>query len=81
LPPTALRPGEIKLLDLEQLIKKSRAGRGIATAGLEFEYTTEPWSVVVSAQSVSSSGNHMFRVPMWDPLGQRSPTGGYPWYI
>jgi hypothetical protein len=78
---TKLRPGEMKLIDLPQVIKKGKVEQKIAAAGLEFDYTTAPGSVMVSAQSVSSDGNQVFRVPMWDPLTQRSPTGGYPWYI
>lgn len=81
LAPTKLRPGEIKLIDLPHVIKKGKAGQQIDAAGLEFEYTGAAGSVLVSAQSVSSDGNQVFRVPMWDPLAQRSPTGGYPWYV
>ncbi|MGH9907872.1 MAG: hypothetical protein ACRD8U_20070 [Pyrinomonadaceae bacterium] len=53
----------------------------IQIAGLEVEYDTAPGSVIVNAHSVSTRGNQVFRVPLWDPLGQRSPTGGYPWRI
>jgi hypothetical protein len=81
LPSTKLRPGDMKLIDLQRVIEKSEVERNIAAAGLEFEYTTAPGSVMISAESVTSSGNQVFRVPMWDPLAQRSPTGGYPWYI
>ena len=81
LPALSLRPGEMKLVDLQRVISRSAGGQEIVAAGLEFEYTTAPGSVVISAQSVSSNGNHVFRVPLWDPLAQRSPTGGYPWYI
>ena len=79
--PIELHPGEMKLLDLQRVIRRSEDEQNIATAGLEFEYTTVPGSVVISAQSVSKRCDHMFRVPLWDPLAQRSPTGGYPWYI
>jgi hypothetical protein len=81
LPDIELHAGEMKLLDLQRAIRKGATEPNIATAGLEFEYTTAPGSVLISAQSVSNSGNQVFRVPMWDPLAQRSPTGGYPWYI
>jgi hypothetical protein len=37
--------------------------------------------VIVAAHTVSDDHNQVFRVPMWNPLGQRSPTGGYPWRI
>ncbi len=36
---------------------------------------------MISALSVSDSGNQVFRVPMWDAYAQRSATGGYPWRI
>lgn len=81
LPKTRLAAGQIKVIDLQRLVGKDGMPQDIATAGLEFEYTGTPGSVIISAQSVSSGGNHVFRVPLWDPLAQRSPTGGYPWYI
>lgn len=80
LPPTRLRAGEMILIDTREVIQRSRQEQ-IQIAGLEVSYDTAPGSVIVNAQSVSVSGNQVFRVPMWDPLGQRSPTGGYPWRI
>jgi hypothetical protein len=80
LPDTRLRAGEMRLLDTRQLTQRSQQEQ-IQLAGLEVEYDTPPGSVLASAHSVSASGNQVFRVPMWDPLGQRSPTGGYPWRI
>ncbi|MGH9767831.1 MAG: hypothetical protein ACREAB_10395, partial [Blastocatellia bacterium] len=52
-----------------------------ATAGLEIKYTGAPGSVIASASSVSQSGNHVFALPMKDPQGGLSSTGGYPWFI
>jgi hypothetical protein len=53
----------------------------VSAAGLEFEYSTVPGSVQMTALSVGASGNQLFRVPMWDVPAQRSGTGGYPWHI
>src|SRR5882672_2148450 len=36
---------------------------------------------IASASSVSQSGNHVFALPMKDPKGGLSSTGGYPWFI
>lgn len=81
LPDVRLAPGEIKFIDLQHYVEKSRSASNILTAGLELDYTGAPGSVIVAAHSVSANGNQVFRVPLWDPLVQRSPTGGYPWYI
>ncbi|HXI25834.1 MAG TPA: Ig-like domain-containing protein [Pyrinomonadaceae bacterium] len=48
---------------------------------LEFKYSTAPGTVLVTALSVGNRDNQVFRMPMWDVAAQRSPTGGYPWYI
>ncbi len=78
LPRISLEPGEIKLLNTA----KSRLRRNdFDTAGLEIEYTGTPGSVIASASSVSQSGNHVFALPMKDPQGGLSSTGGYPWFI
>ena len=78
LPQVSLAPGEIKLLDTSnpQLRRKD-----FATAGLEIKYAGAPGSVIASASSVSRSGNHVFTLPMKDPQGGLSSTGGYPWFI
>jgi hypothetical protein len=78
LPQISLEPGEIKLLDTSnpQLRRDD-----FATAGLEIKYTGAPGSVIATASSVSQSGNHVFALPMKDPQGGLSSTGGYPWFI
>jgi hypothetical protein len=78
LPQVSLAPGEVKLLDTSspQLRRND-----FATAGLEIRYTGAPGSVIATALSVSRSGNHVFTVPMKDPKGGLSSTGGYPWFI
>ncbi|MCC6742834.1 MAG: hypothetical protein IT175_03145 [Acidobacteria bacterium] len=53
----------------------------VAVAGVELEYSTLPGSVYLSCQSVSANGTHLFRVPMLDPLAQKSSSGGYPWQV
>jgi len=70
-----LSPGEVKQLE----IREARSLKG--SAGLEFDYDTEPGSVVVSALSVSRNGNHVFQVPMLDVAVQKSSTGVYPFYF
>ncbi len=78
LPQISLAPGEIKLLNTSnpQLRRND-----FATAGLEISYTGAPGSVIATASSVSQSGNHVFTLPMKDPQGGLSSTGGYPWFI
>jgi hypothetical protein len=78
LPQVSLAPGAIKLLDTSnpQLRRND-----FATAGLEIKYTGAPGSVIASASSVSRSGNHVFGLPLKDPRGGLSSTGGYPWFI
>ncbi|HWP44588.1 MAG TPA: hypothetical protein VNO14_15180 [Blastocatellia bacterium] len=70
-----LRPGEVKQWE----IREARVLKG--SAGLEFDYDTEPGSVIVSALSVSRNGNHVFQVPMLDVAVQKSSTGVYPFYF
>src|SRR5262245_41200571 len=78
LPQISLAPSEIKVLNTSnpQLRRND-----FETAGLEIEYTGAPGIVITSASSVSQSGNHVFALPMKDPQGGLSSTGGYPWFI
>ncbi len=78
LPQIALTPGEIGLLDTSNPQLKRN---DFATAGLELEYTGAPGSVIASASSISHSGDHVFALPLKDPQGGLSSTGGYPWFI
>ncbi|MCG3161303.1 MAG: hypothetical protein JMDDDDMK_02454 [Acidobacteria bacterium] len=78
LPQVLLAPGEIKLLNTSNPQLKQN---DFAAAGLEIKYTGAPGSVIASATSVSQSGNHVFALPMKDPQGGMSSTGGYPWFI
>lgn len=81
LPDLRLAPGEAGVVDVKSALQQNGIEGGVASAGLEFEYTNEPGSVIMLAQSVSKDGDHAFTVPMWDILAQRSSTGGYPWKI
>jgi hypothetical protein len=70
----------MRLLKVQRIIQRVQQ-ENIKVASLEIVYDTAPGSVIVAAHSVSDDHNQVFRVPLWDPLGQRSPTGGYPWHI
>lgn len=78
LPQTSLAAGETKLINTRH---PGLGQTDIATAGLEIEYTGAAGSVIAAAHSVSFDGNHVFTLPMKDPQGGMSSTGGYPWFI
>lgn len=80
LPQTNLQAGEMRTLNAQQIVQRA-AQEQIKIGGLEITYSTAPGSVIVNTHSQSANLNQVFRVPMWDPFGQRSPTGGYPWRI
>ena len=80
LPQLTLRPGEMSLINTDELKVPSQR-KQMQIAGVEIDYDTAPGSVIANAHSVSASGNQVFRVPLWDPLELRSPTGFYPWHI
>lgn len=80
LTPEQLGPGEMRLLNVQRIIQRSHQEQ-IAVASLEVTYDTAAGSVLVNAHSISNDHDQVFRVPMWDPLAQRSPTGGYPWRL
>lgn len=74
-----LGPGEVKAWEPKEAGLLRRAD--VVSAGLELDYSTGPGSVVVSALSVSRSGNQVFQIPMLDPKAQTSSTGVYPFYL
>jgi hypothetical protein len=80
LPQEDVKAGWMKLLNVQNIIQRAEQEQ-IKIASLEVEYDTSPGSILVAAHSVSTDGNQVFRVPIWDPFAQRSPTGGYPWRI
>ncbi len=67
-----LQPGEARI------VRTPALSRDVASAGLEFEYSTAPGTVIMSAISVSRDGDQVFRVPLLDPAAQQSSTGGNP---
>jgi hypothetical protein len=81
LPEVRLSPGESREIDVAAAITNASVPADVSAAGLEFEYSTGPGSVQMTALSVGTSGNQLFRVPLWDVPAQRSGTGGYPWRI
>jgi hypothetical protein len=80
LPQERLRSNEMSLLKTQKITQLVRR-ENVKVASLEVEYNTSAGSVIVASHTVSNNRNQVFRVPMWDPLAQRSPTGGYPWRI
>jgi Bacterial Ig-like domain (group 2) len=81
LPEVRLSPGESREIDVAAAMSDAGMPADVSAAGLEFEYSTGPGSVQMTALSVGASGNQVFRVPLWDVSAQRSATGGYPWRI
>ncbi len=73
---TELAAGETKLIEVLGLPSSN-----ISTAGLELEHEGAPGSVIADALSVSANGNQVFTLPLKDPKGGMSSTGGYPWFI
>jgi hypothetical protein len=80
LPEVRLAPGRSAAIDVAAALRGGDPP-GTGGAGLEFEYTTEPGSVQMTAFSIGGGGDQLFRVPLWDVAAQRSATGGYPWSI
>lgn len=68
-----------KLIDVKDAIKQSNIPANITDTGFEFEYSTPKGTVVMTALSVSRSGNQVFQVPLFDPNKMGSSAGGYPW--
>jgi len=78
LPRLSLAPGEMKLFDASS-VRRRKVDVGV-TAGLEIEHKGAPGSVVVSAMSVTPSGDKVFPLLMRDPQSILSSTGGYAWF-
>lgn len=82
IPDTHLRPGAVNTINVSRRLRSSRVNtERLVSAGLQFTYSTEPGSIVISAQSVSADGNQVFHLPLVDADAQPSSTGGYPWSI
>jgi hypothetical protein len=80
LPIEKLKAGEMSQINANQ-ITNIALQENIKVAGIEVNYDTPNGSVIVATHSVSPNRTQVYRVPMWDPLQQKSPTGGYPWRI
>lgn len=81
LPELRLAPGETAVVEAARAVRDAGLGRGTTYAGVEFEHTGAPGSVLITALSVDRGRDQVFRVPLWDIHAQRSSTGGYPWFI
>lgn len=82
LPETQLTPGEMESIDVLRAIRAKQVNRDrIVAAGLEFTYSTEPGTVLVSAHMVSRDGNQVFRIPIVDAKSEPASAAGYPWWI
>jgi hypothetical protein len=82
IPQVRLGPGEVETINVSRAIRSHRIDvERLASAGLEFTYSTAPGTVVMSALSVSRDGNQVFRLPFIDADAEPSSTGGYPWFI
>jgi len=80
LPDTELAAGQTKEISLLPQMNEIDVDRN-STVGMEFEYSTKPGTVVISAMSVSRDWNQVFRVPLVDADTQMSSNGKYPWNI
>jgi hypothetical protein len=80
LPELRLSAGDSATVDISQAMQEHNHPWTNGIGGLEFHYSTAPGSVLITALSVSDSGNEVFGVPRWDVAAHRRPTGGYPWY-
>lgn len=80
LPQVSLEAGETKTIDVESAANAIGSLQNLV-AGLEFDYTTAPGSVIISAESYSTDDNQVYRVSVIDALAQMSSTGKYPWNL
>ncbi len=79
IPITQIAPHSTKIVNLQNLIDSANVPGSVRYAGIELEYDTPKGSVVTSVLSVSQNGNHVFQVPIFDPMKTPSSAGGYPW--
>lgn len=81
IPEVQIASGKIATLNVKQAIEAANVPEDVTFAGIELEYTTAPGSVVMTAQSVSRSGEQVFQVPLLDPERMPSSAGGFPWKV
>ena len=80
-PAIQIAANETKSINVERAVRQSNvpANVNVTDTGFEFEYSTPKGSVVMTALSVSRSGNQVFQVPLFDPNRIGTSAGGYPW--
>jgi hypothetical protein len=78
LPQVNLEAGETKMIDVEGTANSIGSLQNLV-AGLEFDYTTAPGSVIISAESYSTDDNQVYRVSIVDAQAEMSSSGKYPW--
>lgn len=79
LPTRTINAGQTKSFELKNLINAANLPSSITYGGIEIEYDTPKGSIITSVQSLSSNGEHVFQVPMFDPARMPSSAGGFPW--
>ena len=80
LAPLTLSAFEVRQLDMTDVVN-SVGSRTITDAGIELEHTGKPGWVVAAAASIDQSGNHVFDVPVKDPMAKKMAGGSHPWRI
>jgi hypothetical protein len=80
LTPVVVAAGQVAAFDLATLLNQVQRDL-VASAGLELTYSTAPGTVIASVFTKSTSGTHVFRLPLVDAQAMPSSTGGYPWAI
>jgi hypothetical protein len=61
LPEVRLSPGESREIDVVAAMRDAGVPADVSAAGLEFEYSTAPGSVQMTALSIGAGGNQLFR--------------------
>ena len=80
IPAITLAHGQIKAVRVAESIDSAGLAN-VSTAGLHFDYSASPGTVIMSVLAVSDDQNSVFRVPIVDAAAQPSSTGYYPWSI
>ncbi|MGB5039302.1 MAG: hypothetical protein WBQ66_22045, partial [Blastocatellia bacterium] len=78
--PIVVPAGQVTAYDLAAVLTQVQRDL-VASAGLELSYSTAPGTVIASVFTKSTSGTHVFRLPLVDAQAMPSSTGGYPWAI
>jgi|GEM_PF-5289317 len=74
-----LAANEARSIDVASAISQSNVPASVTHTGFEFQYSTSPGTVIMTALSASQSRNHVFQVPLADPGRAGTSAGGYPW--